>query len=51
MLRTDLDPLARRRAAPEPPGSGFARPSQPVAAVATGSEGLVAGWPRAHGAA
>jgi hypothetical protein len=53
MLRTDLDPLARPRAAPERPGSGFARASQPVAAraVATGSAGLVARWPRAHDSA
>jgi len=45
MLRTDLDPLPRPRAAPEPPGSGFARAVQPIVAtaVATGTEGLVAG--------
>jgi len=45
MLRTDLDPLPRPRAAPEPPGSGFARAVQPIVAtaVATGTEGLVVG--------
>ncbi|HEY5323955.1 MAG TPA: carboxymethylenebutenolidase, partial [Caldimonas sp.] len=45
MLRTDPDPLPRPRAAPEPPGSGFARAVQPIVAtaVATGTEGLVAG--------
>jgi hypothetical protein len=53
MLRTDLDPLPRLRVAPKPPGIGIARAAQPVAAaaVASGSAGLVAGWPRAHGAA
>ena len=45
MLRTDPDPLPRPRVAPEPPGSGFARAVQPIVAtaVATGTEGLVAG--------
>ena len=45
MLRTDLDPLPRPRIDPEPPGRGFARAVQPItaAAIATGTEGLVAG--------
>ena len=53
MPRTDLDPLPHLRAASEPPGGGFARAVQPVAAtaVATGRAGLAAGWLRAHGAA
>jgi len=45
MLRTDLDPLPRPRIDPEPPDRGFARAVQPItaAAIATGTEGLVAG--------
>jgi len=45
MLRSDPDPLPPPRVAPEPPGSGFARAVPPIVAtaVATGTEGLVAG--------
>ncbi len=50
MLRTDLDPLPRRRVEPAAPGVGFAAAAQPVtaSAIATGAEGLEAGPVQIH---